>query len=168
MAKEKAKQPDIKAEEAPAAPPKKKKRLLLIIIIVLLLAGGGAAAWYFMQPAPHQDTQAEKPQPKPKPPIFERLENFTVNLAGGEQYLQVEISLKVSDPKFGEEIKLYMPEIRDSVLRLLSSKHANELATLEGKTKLSNEIRTQINKPLKPEGPNEGVLGVFFTSFVIQ
>jgi flagellar FliL protein len=168
MAKEKVKQEPKEAESVEGEPPKKKKGgLLKLIVLLLILAGGGGAAWYFLQPGKGQHAAAEKP--KAKPPVFERLEAFTVNLAGeGEHYLQVEISLKISDPKIGEDVKLYMPEIRDRVLRLLSSKHADELSTPEGKTRLSEEIRAQVNKPLNPPSPSEGVLGVFFTSFVIQ
>ena len=168
MAKEKVKQEAKETEAGEGEPPKKKRGgLLKLIVLLLVLAGGGGAAWYFLQPGGKSQHAAEKP--KPKPPVFERLESFTVNLAGeGDHYLQVEISLKISDVKIGEDIKLYMPEIRDRVLRLLSSKHAEELSTPEGKAKLSEEIRVQANKPLNLQSPNEGVLGVFFTSFVIQ
>ena len=171
MAKEKIKQ-EAKVEEVEVEgePPKKKGgRLKLIVMLLLLAGGGGGAAWYFTQPEHGQTGAQEKSKEKPKPPVFERLEAFTVNLSGeGEHYLQVEISLKVSDAKVGEDIKLYMPEIRDRVLLLLSSKHAEELATPQGKVKLSEEIRAQVNKPLNLQAPGEGVVGVFFTSFVIQ
>jgi flagellar FliL protein len=169
MAKEKIKQ-EAKAEEVEGEPPKKKGgRLKLIVLLLLLAGGGGGAAWYFTQPEHGKAGEHEKSKEKAKPPVFERLEAFTVNLSGeGEHYLQVEISLKVSDAKIGEDIKLYMPEIRDRVLRLLSSKHADELATPQGKAKLSEEIKAQVNKPLNLQAPGEGVVGVFFTSFVIQ
>jgi flagellar FliL protein len=168
MAKEKVKQG---VEEVEGEPPKKKKggRLKLIILLLVLLGGGGGAAWYFMQPQHGQPGAEVKSKEKAKPPVFERMDAFTVNLSGeGEHYLQVEISLKVADEKVGEEIKLYMPEIRDRVLRLLSSKHADELATPQGKAKLSEEIKAQVNKTLNLQAPDEGVAGVFFTSFVIQ
>jgi len=170
MAKEKIKQ-EAKVEELDGDQPKKKKggRLKLIVLLLLIAGGGGGAAWYFMQPEHGQTGAQEKSKAKPKPPVFERLDAFTVNLSGeGEHYLQVEISLKVSDAKIGEDIKLYMPEIRDRVLRLLSSKHADELATPQGKAKLSEEVRAQVNKTLNLQAPGEGVVGVFFTSFVIQ
>jgi flagellar FliL protein len=80
----------------------------------------------------------------------------------------VEISLKVADQKVGEEVKLRMPEIRDGVLRLLSAKQVEDLNTPEGKSKLSEEIKGQINKVLNVQEPGKGVLGVLFTSFVIQ
>jgi flagellar FliL protein len=172
MAKEKAK-PDAK-KEAPAEAaseelPKKKKGLGKLLIVLLLLGGiGGGAAWYFLGGKGGHDKKEVKKTEAEKPPVFERLETFTVNLAGGENFLQVDISLKVADPKVGEQVKLYMPEIRDRILRLLSSKEASELSAVEGKAKLSEEVKAQVNKSLNVSTPNEGVVGVYFTSFVIQ
>lgn len=164
MAKEKVKQ-DAKPEEEVDAP-KKKGGLLKILIPVILLAAAGGGAWYFTQAGGGHKAAQEKP--KPKPPVYERLETFTVNLVGGEHYLQVELSLKLADTKVAEDIKLRMPEIRDGVLRLLSSKNVEDLNTPEGKTRLSDDIRKQINTVLNVQRPEQGVVGVLFTSFVIQ
>lgn len=167
MAKEKVKQDakDAKPEDEVDAP-KKKGGLFKILIPVILLAAGGSGAWYFTQTG--GEHKAAEVKPKSKPPIYERLETFTVNLVGGEHYLQVELSLKLADPKVAEDIKLRMPEIRDGVLRLLSSKNVEDLNTTEGKTRLSDDIRKQINTVLNVQGPEQGVAGVLFTSFVIQ
>lgn len=187
------------------AQPKKKNRLkFLLLILVVLLAAGGGAAWYFMQPKGDAEAVDEAPaEAKPAepeaPPIFVTLEPFTVNLLsdGGDHYLQVGIDLKVADEKVPEQVKLHMPEIRNSVLLLLSSKHVSDLVTVEGKNKLRTEIRRQVNQhlgiaPPEPaaaapavdaasapapaetqqeaaaEEPQEGVLSVLLTSFVIQ
>jgi flagellar FliL protein len=104
-------------------------------------------------------------------PIFVPMETLTVNLqadGGGEHYLQVGIALKVDAPDAVDLIKLHMPGIRDGVLRLLSSKSAKQIASLDGKQKLSAEIQEQVNKPLNAKVTGKGVTGVFFTSFVIQ
>lgn len=161
----KAKESAEKVEEGKK--PGKSKLLLIILIIVVVVAGGGAGAWFFLKPKHGAEEVHEKP--KPKPPVFQKLDTFTVNLAGGdERYLQVEISLKIADSKVGEQITQLMPEIRDRVLRLLSSKKADELATPEGKNKLSEEIRAQLNQLLGIKSPDDGVRGVLFTSFIIQ
>lgn len=164
MAKDKAKKEEIVEETVEVKP--KKKGLLIIIILVVLLAGGGGAAWYFMQGSKGGATKAEKA--KDLPPIYEKLEPFTVNLAGGERYLQTEISLKIADPKVSEDIKAHMPEIRDALVRLLSSKQADELVLVEGKAKLSEQIRKQINQVLGVKSPQVGVQAVLFVSFIIQ
>jgi flagellar FliL protein len=168
-----------KGKEKPAADaaegtPKKGKGKLLIIIVaaVVLLAGGGGAAWYFMhaKKAAHDGQEEAKHEAEPaKPPVFVKLEPFTVNLAaeGEEHMLQTDIELKVADAKATDNIKAHMPEVRNALLLLLSSKTADTLATAEGKQKLSAEVKARINKELHVK-EDEGVSGVFFTSFVIQ
>lgn len=166
MARDKAKKEEAVADETPK---KKKGKLFLVLGILLVLGGaGGGAAWYFTQ---SDAKSAEHKEEKPKPPVFVTLETFTVNLladGGGEHYLQVGIDLKVTDPAVVDLVKLHMPEIRNGVLLLLSSKSAEQIASLEGKQKLGAEIQEQVNKPLNAKASGKGVTGVFFTSFVIQ
>lgn len=156
------------AEEA-APVVKSKKPLIIIGIIVLLLAiGGGVAAWLLTRsPDSHQKEVKHEPA---KPPVFVVLDSFTVNLSpeDGEKYLQVSLTLQVAEEKDAEEIKLHMPQIRSRILLLLSSKKASDLLMQEGKTKLTQEIASEINKPFNPRGEPQKVTSVFFTSFVIQ
>ncbi|MEN6586434.1 MAG: flagellar basal body-associated protein FliL [Sulfuricella sp.] len=167
MAKDKGKP----AEEAVEAAPKKGKGKLLIIIVaaVVLLGGGGGAAWYFLHGKKAGNEEQAKHVEPAKPPVFVKLEAFTVNLTadGEDHYLQTDIELKVADAKVSDVIKEHMPEIRNNVLLLLSSKTAGALSSMEGKQKLSNEIKEQVNKVLHAKDA-DGVSGVFFTSFVIQ
>ena len=165
---------------------KKKKGLLLAIIAatVLLLAGGGGAVWVFLSKGDGEHAaEAEKPRPK-HPPKFVTLEPFVVNLSGEVQhYLQVGIDLKVAEAVTEDQIKAYLPEIRNGVLLLLSSKNAEELGTLEGKNLLRREIRAAVNAPLGIEPGDDddahaveghgadqvkGEQEVLQTSFVIQ
>jgi len=156
---------------APAAPaegeaPKKGSKKLIIIgaAVAVLLAGGGGA--FFMMKkkadaeaaaaAEGEDGEAEHAAPakqakKPEhgkdehkgPPTFVPLDPFIVNLADkeGERFAQIGVSLQVDDPKVGEEMKGYMPAIRNSVLLILSHKTSAELLSIEGKQKLAEEIR---------------------------
>ncbi|MDP2198933.1 MAG: flagellar basal body-associated FliL family protein, partial [Sulfurimicrobium sp.] len=98
---------------------------------------------------------------------YAKLETFTVNLQGLTQYLQLDISLKVADPKIAESIKGWSPVIRHELILVLSSQNGEELATLAGKKKLSGQIKAAINKVLKLDA-KEGVTDVLFESFVIQ
>ena len=83
------------------------------------------------------------------PPTFFTLDPFVVNLAGEVQhYLQVGIDLKIADEHVKDQIKAHLPEIRNGVLLLLSSKQVDELASLEGKNRLRAEIREAVNQPL--------------------
>ncbi len=147
------------------APKKSKKMLFIIIGVVVLLAGGGGGAW-FMAQAKHAPGEA-KAEPH-KPPVFMPLETFTVNLQGGAQYLQTDITLQMSDPAQIDEIKLHMPRVRSRLLALLSSKNAEDLATAESKKNLAKEIMAQVTQPFYPKGKPQKVDDVLFTTFVIQ
>ena len=158
------------AEVVEGAPKKGKGKLLIIIIAaVVLLGGGGGAAWYFLHAKKAGDGEQAKHEEPAKPPVFVKLESFTVNLTadGEDHYLQTDIELKVADAKVSDDIKAHMPEIRNNVLLLLSSKTASALSSMEGKQKLSSEVKEQVNKVLHAKDA-DGVSGVFFTSFVIQ
>lgn len=152
-------------QELPVAKPRKK--LFLIGAVALAVLGGGAGAWYFTQQ--NSGAHAAKPEPA-KLPVFVNLEPFTVNLQpdSEEQYLQVALTLQVTDEAQTELIKLHMPQVRSRLLLLLSSKKASEISTVEGKNHLASEIIAQVKQPFTPKTAPQNVSGVFFTSFVIQ
>lgn len=160
--------PKASAEEAK---PKKSKTLIIVLALVILLAGGGAGAWYFMtQKAVASANGAEKHAEEAKPPVFLPMEAFTVNLQAenGEQFLQTSFTLQVLDQAQVDMIKLYMPHVRSRILLLLSSKKPSEILTVEGKTKLAEEIINIFKQPFTPQGPTVKVSSVLFTSFVVQ
>lgn len=158
-----------KADPKPEVPAVKlkKKRLLIAGVALAVLGSGGAGAWYFTQQnsGPHTAKLESA-----KLPVFVNLEPFTVNLQpdSGEQYLQVALTLQVTDAAQTELIKLHMPQVRSRLLLLLSSKKASEISTVEGKNHLASEIITQVKQPFTPKTAPQNVIGVFFTSFVIQ
>lgn len=126
---------------APASTEKPKNRKLLVIgiaVAVLIVAGG--AGWFFTRGGNH--AEAAKAPPPVMEPKFIVLEPFTVNLQHEEadQFLQIGITLKISEPELEEKIKLHLPEIRSRLLLLLSAKRASELTPAEGKRKLAQEI----------------------------
>lgn len=165
-------------EETPAEVevPKKKSKLLIIILAlvgVVVLVGGGIAAW-LLTTAPDKSKQAHGEEGAAEehedehPPIYEKLEQFTVNLADQESYLQTEIQLVVGDLKVQEKIKARMPEVRDAMIRLLSSKTAEELSQPDGKDKLAGEIQRELNHVLGIKKDSEGVKKVLFGALIIQ
>ena len=99
------------------------------------------------------------PRPRPNPstlnaPVFVTLEPFVVNLAGDVQhYLQVGIDLRILDDHVNDQIKVHLPEIRNAVLLLLSSKSVEDLSGMEQKNRLRAELREAINKPLGIDTP---------------
>jgi flagellar FliL protein len=162
------------AEQEEIKPKKSSKKLIvMLLILILILAGGGAGAWYFLKGQQHKPDPNKPVEVKveaPKPPVFLTLETFTVNLQPDPetQYLQTDITLKVGSAETGELLKLHMPEVRNRLLLLLSSKKASELLSLEGKKALSSEIVEQLKEPFNAGDKPQEILGVSFTSFVVQ
>lgn len=157
------------AEGGEAAPKPKKKLLLFIIIgVVLVVLGGGGAAFFLMkksapddgevaegEEAPAKVQKAKKKDNKDAPPVFVKLEPFTVKLQSetGESYLQTTPELRVLDAPLGDRIKQYTPEIRHRVLLILTAKKPADVATPQGVQQLSNEIRVAINRII--DGPKD-------------
>jgi flagellar FliL protein len=181
------------AEEGAEAPPKKSKKLLIIILaVVLLLVLGGGAAFMLLKKGDHAEDDEETAEETAKPakkkdkkkdkeahPVFINLDAFTVNLVPetGDQYLQVVLSLEVEDATAEPDIKTKMPKIRNNLTLLLSSKKASELLPKEGKEKLAEALKDEINSVIEPpvknkkgvvEAPDGPVKAVLFTSFIIQ
>lgn len=167
---------DPKADAAPAAGGGKKKLIVIILAAVLVAGGGGGgAAWFFLH-GKSADAHEEKPDKRKKsskkgaPPVFVPLDQFTVNLAaeGGEQYLQINLTLQVEGAEQEEIFKQNMPKVRSRLLLLLSSKKASELTTPEGKKTLVADIIKHLNEPFEDKGSEQEVTDVLFTSFIIQ
>lgn len=158
------------AAEAVVPAPKSKKMLIIGIIVAVFSIGGGVVAYLMLQHKSAAGAKHEKVKEEVKAPIFVPLEAFTVNLQADpdEQYLQVEMTLQVSGDKDTEIIKLHMPELRNRILLLLSSKKSSEIASMKGKQILSDEIIKLVKLPFAGSKNTQKLTGVFFTSFVIQ
>ncbi len=143
------------ATEAPVVAPKGKKKLIIIIAAVLLLVliGGGATVFVLKKraasalAADEGGTAAHAPAAHAKadpshPPVFLALDPFTVNLADKEtdRFAQVGVTLEVKDAAASDELKGFMPAIRNNVLMILAHKTSAELLTLEGKERLARQI----------------------------
>lgn len=151
-------------------PPKKSKKMVIALAAVLLLgSAGGAGAWYYSQS--QHDTKAKTVKHEPeKPPLFVSLETFTVNLQPdpNEQFLQVDLTLQLTEEADALLVKQHMPEVRNRLLMLLTTKKSSEISTVEGKKKLGEEVSAQLNQPFTAGSKLQKLNGVFFTSFVIQ
>lgn len=185
-------------EEIPV-PARGKKKLLILsaIALAIVLAIAGGAVWFFKHraaaeaaaagedeghPANHAAAAKDKPH---APPVFVALEPFVVNLADkdAERYAQIGLTLELEDPKVAEEMKLYMPAIRDAILMILAHKTSAELLDRAGKEALAAEIMRESvrpmgieigpavgrdGKPLQPAPVDNPVRRVLFSSFIVQ
>lgn len=72
-------------------------------------------------------------------PTFLPLENFGGQFvrSRGRRFIQLGITLELRDEKVAEQVKQYMPSIRDAILRLVSQHTAEDLLGREGKEQLA-------------------------------
>lgn len=158
--------PTADAGAAPAAKKGKKKLIIILVAALVVLGGGGGAAFVMMkkkaaaeaaaaaedggeEDATAHAAPAHKADPA-HPPTFVPLDAFVVNLADTEadKYAQIGITLQVDDAKFAEQMKTYMPAIRNGILMVLAHKTSQELLHREGKEKLAAEIQREAVRPL--------------------
>ena len=148
---------------AVAAPPpaKIKKKLILIVAVaaLLVLVVGGAAALLLKRNAGASDAEGEGEEATTPAavrrhggtsPVFVPLDPFTVNLADrqADRYAQVGITLEIEDAKTGDEIKAFMPAIRNNVLMAIGDRTAADLLGREGKALLAERIRREASRAL--------------------
>ena len=151
--------------------PRKKRWLILIILLVVLLAAGGGAYWYFFmrQPPDATETMAAEAAAKADAETTTEvvtLPTFLVNLADplGRRYVKMTLDVELRDPAAAEELQGNQAKVRDAIILLLSSKSYADLATLENKIILKQEIVDRLNQALN----GSKVLRVYFTELVVQ
>ncbi len=167
------------ADEESKSEGKKKSGMLkwiILVLLLLLLAGGGYFAYlnFFAksdEPAAAEsgqtgEEQAQEPAPKPGDSQVVTLPTFLVNLADplGRRYLKMTLDVEVADSKMAEKLEKEMPKVRDAVILLLSSKSYSDLATLESKILLKEQLVERLNLVLG----GSKVMRVYFTELVIQ
>ena len=156
------------ADATAKKPGGKKKLIIMVAAAAIVLGGGGVGALLYMKkqkaaaeaaaaedgdgesaPAP----KAEKKKEKNAHPVFVPMDPFVINLADhdADRYAQIGIVLEVPDEKVSEEIKTYLPAIRNNILLLLAHKSSAELAGGDGKEKLAREIRREALKAMGVE-----------------
>jgi flagellar FliL protein len=159
-------------QQAAPASPGPLKRIILIALIAIIAAGAaGAGVWFFMSKRAPAAVTAEAAPPPPVAPLFFPLESMTVNLQsddGQQHFLRIGLTLRLGDTATQQQLTEHMPEVRSHILLALSNKHPDELAPLEGKRALAEELKTLISQPAEKGAAPIHVQDVLFTEFVVQ
>jgi flagellar FliL protein len=188
--------PEAAAEATEGAPKKSKKKLIIILAAVILLVAGAGVPMFLMggKKVPEGEEAQEEVEPEKKMELTD-LGQFIVNLSDSSSFLKAHIMMEYDasildkhekeaggkahgggasggggDAKkeggFHPHMAPKETQIRDTVIRILSSKTAQEMLTGEGKERLKDELVEGLNEAIGMEDPP--VTSVFFTEFIIQ
>jgi flagellar protein FliL len=171
-----AEEKEIEAKEEDKDKAKEKKpvvrlRRILIIVVFVSLLGGGFFAWKSGVVAkligtPASETKTAEPHKTQEMGPAYNMETFLVNLnePQGKRYLKAKVTLELETEKVQVEIERRLPQIRDAVLTMLSSKAYRDISDLTGKYQLRAELISMINSYLK----TGKIANVYFTEFIVQ
>ncbi|MCJ7772322.1 MAG: flagellar basal body-associated FliL family protein [Desulfobacterales bacterium] len=162
MAEEKE---EVKDAEKDQAPKKSKLKLIIIGVVVLLIGAGGFFGYSKYKKGKNEKTEANKTE---KVSIICPINSFVVNLLDkqnvGKRYLKVTIQLEVGKEEDKLLIENHNPQLRDTILLLLSSQTLKEINTMEGKLELKQALLSRMKQIL-----GDGVVRrIYFTEFVVQ
>lgn len=157
------------------------RRLLKLIVLLIVVIGAAIGGTIFFMnrngitsapPAAQaaSETHAPTPPPAVPAPIFAELEPFTVTLYGEtrNRILYTAITLRMSDEASRKQIRDYMPEVRDRILKVLSSQQLPAIQTVQGRQALADAIKTALSHPFVAQLAGPQVADVLFTAFVVQ
>jgi flagellar FliL protein len=94
------------------------------------------------------------------------IEDIVVNPAGsgGTRYLCTTVALETTKPAVAEEVAEREPQIRDTLIEILSNRTVEDLSALSTRNELRAEIKSAVNNLLV----SGEVVGVYLSNFVLQ
>lgn len=173
---------------------KKGKLPLILALVVVLLGGGAAAWWMGMLPfggkaadGEHAEGDAHAAAPAGDHGAaaggdhgggggghgaaagvgsMRPLDPFLANLADEnvQRYLKMSLQVEFVDAEPPAAFEARLPQTRDVILTLVTSKTFSDIRTPEGKERLREDIIDRINHVLA----HDAVKSVYFTEFIVQ
>lgn len=161
-------------EKNPVKKGSKKKFLIMGIALFLLLSIVASVLFFSPLLFPGgAESEGAKPQGQKqtekapeKPGRIYPLEPFIVNLVDAEapRYLKLRMEIESNSALAEGEMEKRLPQLRDTIITVLSSKAYKEIHDSEGKKRLKEEIILNANQL----GQKFKFRAVYFTEFVIQ
>jgi flagellar FliL protein len=135
--------------------------------LALALGGIGTAAWRLgvgqVAPPPPAATVAAA---QGRDGALEAMDPFITNLSDedGRRYLKATIQVEFYDAIAPPEFHRRLPQVRDMLLTLFSSKTFADVRTPQGKAVLREEIVNRVNTVLN----EDAVKAIYFTELIVQ
>ena len=99
-------------------------------------------------------------------PVNVDFKTFISNLndLGGRRMIKLTMSVEADTQDLADEINLKMPQLRDTILLLLSSVQSDDVSGLDGKQRLKNQMLNRIN----PSLTKGKIRNLYFSEIVVQ
>jgi len=154
-------------------PLENKAVLLGIVVVVQALLAFGLTQFVIVPRlgiqagAMNASTSAATAGEVPEIGVLVGLEELIVTLQSETKlprYLRADVNLEVSDQAVADLVLARLPQLRDAVIMVLSSKTPAEIQRPEGKQALRDEIFRRLSEKLPPES----LRNIYFSDLVIQ
>ena len=159
--------PDVESEQPQQEKPRKGKKKLLIIIagVILAVAASGFITYTMLtkgkggseEGGKKRDAHLEKA-------VLVAVDPFILNLTEPGRFLKVTMQFELSDASYQQIITDKIPQIKDAIIILISSKSAELIASPEGKLQLKDELLLRTNQV----NGKDVIKNLYFTEFVMQ
>ena len=144
----------------------KKKLLVMVAVVLVVVLGLGAGTVVYLKKKAHAAAEAAADEDGGanttaanaeaashdalSAPTYLPLDPFVVNLADkdADRYAQVGITLEVESTPVAEQMRAYMPSIRNAILMVITRKTSRELLDTMGKEQLADEIAREAVRPM--------------------
>jgi flagellar FliL protein len=149
-----------------------RNQTIAVVVALLLVAGAMVGGWYYYNNTIRINPTGPSESPQPQVdtevnlgPLVD-VREFIVNIISDDNshYLRTSMTIELSNQAAYDELNKRMPQIRDAILMLTSSKTFEELYDVHGKKQLKAELLIELNEMLTK---GEAV-AVYFTDFVVQ
>lgn len=140
---------------------KSSKKLFIFFIIFTLLLGGGLSYFFLFHKKPAPETETKKQAQKS---ALIPLDPFVLNLLEQGRFLKVSMQFEIADETHRELVQSKIPQLRDAIITLVSSKSVESIASPEGKIQLKDEILLRANQIME----KDVFRNLYFTEFVMQ
>lgn len=123
------------------------------------------------EPPGVQKPEAQEQRKAPAPAMYLPIKPaFVVNYggAGRLRYLKTELSVRLENSDAANSIRHHLPYIRNNLVMLFARQTDESISSQEGKETLRRDVLAEIRKVIKEEDGREGVVDVYFDTFIIQ
>jgi flagellar protein FliL len=159
--KEAAQLEEVKAEKTK----KSNKSLFIMIGIIVVALAGGISAYLLL--FSNKGAALEIKQHEEKKEIktaLVALDSFVLNLAEQGRFLKVTMQFELQNATDQQLVTERIPQLRDAIITLVSSKSAESVSSPEGKLQLKDELLLRANQSVG----KDVFKNLYFTEFVMQ